>query len=537
MSEPDTTPRHRAEAVGLFGVLALAAVLRLQNLGTNPPGLFRDELEKGYTALELWRTGRHGYFDGAEIVQSGPMPAFINVFGDQTSAIYQYLSAPIVGIFGLDGTTVRLAAALCGIATVLAVWALARRWHGPVVGVFAAGLVATMPQAVVFSRWAQQGVTVPFFAALGVAAFWSCFHGASRHRTGLAVLSGFLLGVAFYAYDPARVGVPLIVLALAAGLGRAGLTEHRRHAALWAGTFFAVALPVFLYAIGDDGSYRFRRVSVFADGLGPGIATAASQYLEHFHPRFLFFGGDTNPRHQLVAPGIGIMASTFAVLLLASGYGVWQRFRSGQATREDLARWLLLGAWLLGAPLAAAFTTGGIPHALRSILFVPAWCLLAAEGPSWFGLADKRRVPRGTALLAAVVVVNFAFAWLGVRNFATHRPDAWQADVIPSLRGALAADPTRPVFISAAVPYAPYFALFVEQPDPARFQELGLAALRTRIAPPGAAAASLPEGALLVLPEPAHSAWAETEPPTITLERATRDGRPVFQPFGGGSRP
>src|SRR5690606_4182024 len=111
----------------LLAIVVLAAFLRFWNLGTIPPGLFRDEAEKGYTALELWTTGRQGQFmpDGS-IQVTRLFPLFVDAGGVKTSAIYQYLSAPIVGIFGLNVWTTRAAAALVGTLTVLVVFFLAR---------------------------------------------------------------------------------------------------------------------------------------------------------------------------------------------------------------------------------------------------------------------------------------------------------------------------------------------------------------------------------------------------------------------------
>ncbi|MCX6999174.1 MAG: hypothetical protein NT106_02590, partial [Candidatus Sumerlaeota bacterium] len=49
---------------GIFLILCVAGFFRLWNLGKNPPALFRDEAEKGYTAYSIVRTGGYLYFSG-----------------------------------------------------------------------------------------------------------------------------------------------------------------------------------------------------------------------------------------------------------------------------------------------------------------------------------------------------------------------------------------------------------------------------------------------------------------------------------------
>lgn len=469
-----------AEALLLFLIVAFAAVARLHDLGSNPPGLFRDELEKGYTAFELWKTGRHGYFAaGAQVERTRLLPLFIDVFGDKTSAIYQYLSAPIVGLGGLTRTNTRLAAALCGIAAVVLAWGVARRWYGPAPALFAAASIAAMPAAIVFSRWAQQGSTVPPLLLGGTLAAWGALWGDGRHARALAASAGLLFGLAFYAYDPLRLAAPVLVLALCIPAFVASPLPLRRHpGTIFFGTFLLLAVPVFVYAIGGEGSFRFRRVSVFSFGIMDGIGAAMKNYALHFDPRFWFWGGDANPRHQLPAPASGVLPVALAP---AIGLGIVALLRGRKDESPDAparARRIFLMVWLLSAPLAASLTRDGIPHALRSIALVPALTLLAAEGFARIAAA------RWAAPLAALLLLVAASASaVGVKRLRERRADVWQKNFLEALADIEAANAPEPPYLSTSIPYAPYFALFHERTDPAEWQAKGLEALRTRIVP------------------------------------------------------
>ncbi|MCB2156872.1 hypothetical protein KQI84_18495 [bacterium] len=500
-----STPPTRASTawpvpywVLLLGVVAVAAAVRIWGLADNPPGLFRDEAEKGYTALELWRTGRHGEFVQGAIVPTRPVPFFLEAGGVQTSAIYQYLAAPIVGLFGLSVGTTRLPAALAGILLVaLAAWLAAQLEAGRqsifrpdlqrsaaprprVAALAAAGFVALSPTHVLFSRWAQQGVTVPVFATLGVCLVLAVAAAGERHRRALAVLAGLAFGLAFYAYAPARLVVPVILLGLAWEMGG---DWKRLVRAYWpaAVAFFVIAVPVFLYAM-TAGSGRFERVSVFAGrSLPEGVGLFLLNYLRHFDPRFLFFFGDANPRHAMALSGLIPWGETAFFLI-------------GLVTLRRLSRpgSRLLLVWVLAAPLAASLTAEGIPHALRSILFFPAVHLVSARGV--LAIAERLNPRAALGVLAVERLATGVLLIVALASFLPKRDQAFQYGVLEALDRMWEANSEGPNVLSVEVPYAHYYVLFHDAPDPAEFQENGLAAAPTMLLAPGMA---LPPGALV----------------------------------------
>jgi hypothetical protein len=345
----------------------------------------------------------------------------------------------------------------------------------------AAALVAVGPTHVLFSRWAQQGITVPLFFALGVLAVVSVPVVAERHRRALAALAGLWFAAAFYGYAPARLVVPVLLLGLWWEMGG----DVRRLArAYWpsAALFFLFALPILAFAV-TDGSGRFSRVSVFGGRpMGEALGLFVANYAAHFDPRFLFFAGDANPRHGLAFSGLMGWAETPFFLL-----GLWTlRDRTRAGSR-------LLTVWLLAAPVAAALTADGIPHALRSILFFPAVHLISARGAGLLAGWAGRRVA-----LAAVAVACLTTGVLGtVALFGRVAKDgaSWQYGPLEALAVMDARHPGGPNAL--VTDYAVYYVLFHEQPDPRVFHEQGTAALRTLVLAPGA---PLPDGALVAHP-------------------------------------
>jgi len=522
--------RERALFIALaLVIVCIAGILRCRGLAENPPGMFRDELEKGWSALSLWETGRTAVISNEGIAPSNPAPVFIDVFGDKTSAIYQYIDAPFVGLFGLSRGSTRAAAAFSGILGVVALGALGWALFGAQGALWCAAIAAVLPQAIIFSRWAQQGATVPLFAAAGVACFWCAFWRQAGERRALAGIAGILLAIAFYAYDPVRPGIAILLVVLVASLGLSGIRDHRRALAIFALSFLILAVPITMYALGAEGSFRFKRVSVFSDGLLPGLMRAASNYAKHFSPDFLILSGDRNPRHGL--PGLGLLSIALTPLVLV---GIWasvrDMFRAPEP--ESRARGAIVIAWILAAPLGAAFTRDGIPHALRAILFVPALVLVAGSGVHFLAQLSAENHRRAACRIAGALLIAGAFlANGGVARLREHRPDAWQAGVLERLDEAYRLLPNGPVFLGADVPYAPFYILFHERTKPADFQRLGWDAMRTQIFPAHASADALPDGAILVALDPAHPPFAESEPVPVLMTRS-REGQFVVLPQG-----
>ncbi len=469
MESPASQPWSRTEGLLALALLLAAALLRFVNLQANPPGLFRDEMEKGYTAWELWETGRHGVLGAQGVTESRLLPLFIEVYEghDRTSAVYQYISAPIVGILGLERWTTRLVAALAGTASALLVWLLARRLMGATAGLVALAGMAFHPTAIIFSRWAQQGVLAMMFTLLAAVLAVESLHRSPKHTRALLVIAALSAALAAYSYDPLRLVEPLLIGAFLLAFRRELAALRRSHLAWAAAAFLVIWLPLVVFTVGA-GSARLARVSIFREGIAPGIASAVRNYAEHFSPAFWFWQGDLNSRHRL--PGTGLVGLGSGILLLAAlPVACWEALRGAPDRRRTAA---LLLAWLLAAPAAAALTNEGIPHALRANLLIPAAPLLLA-----FLVSDERWASKPRALLAIPILFlawDAGQALLGVRRLADAPAGVWETGLIEEI--AAGKNSHANVYVSAAIPYASYALLFGERINPGEYHERGLEA-------------------------------------------------------------
>lgn len=110
---------HRGICIAVF---ALGCLLRLFRLGTLPEGISAEEALVGVQAKALWQTG--GFlFDGGLTTQLSQWAS------ESTGPLLAVLTAPVVGLFGMNAWTVRLPLALLSCAAMAAAYGIGS-WFG-----------------------------------------------------------------------------------------------------------------------------------------------------------------------------------------------------------------------------------------------------------------------------------------------------------------------------------------------------------------------------------------------------------------------
>jgi len=407
----------------LILILVLAVFLRFYRLGQTPPSPNWDEVALGYNAYSLYQTGADEY--GAKL------PLILRSFDDYKPAIYSYLSILPVVAFGLNVFAVRFPAALLGCLAVLVVYLLVKEIFTSFkkkeeLAFLTAFLLAISPWHLQFSRIAFESNIGVFFNML-IALFF--LKGLKKPL--FLSLSAFFAGVNIYVYQAEKVFGPLLVLALVAIFFRRLLKISWQYLAVSVATGVVLLIPfVFLTFSTPEIFLRAKGTSVSADqtnflattierleedrGAGDHLGLIlnnrrvvyaqafASGYLSHFNFNWLFLSGD-QPRHH--APGMGLMYLWELPFLLMGIY----------ALVFGKMDWRIKGlvlAWLLIAPIPAAFTTG-VPHAVRTMRFLPMLQILTALGLlSLAGfLKERKLIVRRLAWGGAIIFALFNFAY------------------------------------------------------------------------------------------------------------------------------
>lgn len=418
-SSPSLSPA--LERFLLIAILALAALLRFPRLDVAPPGLWYDE------ALDLR--------DAARAALEGPRIVYPDVFPREPMFITMLIAWGAA--FGRGVTEARAMSATIGVATVLALYGMARRWAGPRVALLAAWMLAAMGWHVLFSRLLFRTLLLPLWIVLIAWAAKSLrdairdedrderSEGAEMNRpTGLrsaparAALLGALVGGGFYTYlswffllpgvgalcawalwpageastvaracrpgvDPdGEVEDPGTRLPSPPNPSSAPKTQAGRlcHIA-FALALIAVAAPIGIdYALHPDHILaRPGAVSIF-NGPDPAreIARNLVQALGMFHVR-----GDHVPKQNLRAEAPALDPVQGALFAL----GVAVAFV--RARRRDPLALLALG-WLALGIAPTIFTKTDSPNQLRTLVATPAIALLGAMGAEQLLRAGSR---------------------------------------------------------------------------------------------------------------------------------------------------
>jgi 4-amino-4-deoxy-L-arabinose transferase-like glycosyltransferase len=350
-------------------ILLVATSLRLLMLGTVPNGFFRDEAAKGYNAYTLYHTGKD--IDGCSF------PLFTRELSTYNSALYTYLIIPFIPIVGLNEWSVRLPAALVGILTILLLYLFLLRCYGQTTAFIGSFFLAVSPWHLIFSRWANQGIMVPFLLTLFLYAFHRYLESKREdtpRTNGMmwSLLAWSVLGLSIYTYEVMKVFLPLFMITVIF-IYRYQLLKDKKTTVLSLLLFFIIIIPALVYNFQSVqlSQSRFNRISILSLNLSyfETFLVFLKNYLSHYSPLFLFITGDHNPRHTF--PSSGMMYWFDLPLLLMGLYSLWKK-------RNSLSYLLLI--WFLIFPIPASLTIEGIPHALRAITALPVICIINALG-------------------------------------------------------------------------------------------------------------------------------------------------------------
>jgi hypothetical protein len=415
-------PRTLVFVATLAAIFVAAAILRFVDLATNPGGIYGDEASEGLDALRI-------------LHQPGFHPDWLVWFQSDggREALFAYAVAAVFSLFGDSALILRETAAVIGVAGVVAIAVLARRW-GIVTALVAAAWAAGSLWLICVSRDGMRNTIVPFFGAISLIAI---LHWASRPSRVSAILAGAITSLStLYTYQPLKL-LPLLVLVWLLWLWRA---NREKFEALRPGlpaaivAFIVIGAPMLAVAVTEPISYfgRATAVSVF----NPDVV-ADVPYPIHIVRTILMFGffGDGNGRHDVASLPL------LPIPLVAVGLLGVRRLWRGRSDPADSLILLSLGVFML-PPLL--FPDGYSPHFLRALgLAAPLGVTIGLGTVELVDLA-RRRWPssvRAPGIAATVVAVTLATVavWSGYVYLDRSVADRWEPFSYPATELANAA--------------------------------------------------------------------------------------------------
>lgn len=416
----------------LLIILVIATILRFYNLDKVPPSLFGDEVDVGYQAYSLLKTGQDLY--------GNPFPTLIHSLSEYRAPLFIYADIPFIGIFGLNEWGVRLPAAFWGILGVLGIFLLARKLFNEKIGFLAAGFLTISPWHIHYSR---AGFEVTMLLTFLIFAAYFFLKGLDKKY--YLIISAIVFGLTPYIYSTAVVFMPLLLLIII--ITYINVIKSRKIDFLVAFCFLTLILiPYGLQTFSGKAGERFNVISVFGDeDLRDKVQLAQQQeqlsfdfqrffhnkgtewgrqismnYLRAFSPEFLFLNGDPNSRHSVHEMG---QMYLFEIILLGLGILAVLGRLGDKVEKKNI--WLVIG-WLVISPVPAALTYDGGFHATRDFLMLPPLMILLAFGINY--LMERIKNPKFKILGGIIIIIAAVDIIFYLHRYFVHYPtEQWRA--------------------------------------------------------------------------------------------------------------
>ena len=370
----------------LIVIIVIATLLRIVFLDTIPNSFHCDEASNGYDAYSILETlrDRSGKF----------LPLFLTAFNDWRPSLYAFITVPFIKIFGVSELATRLSGAIIAVLNVAVLYYLVKEIDNKKTALIAAFLLAISPWHIIFSRISHEAILLPFLFCLGLLCFLR-----SLHNPNYLILSALSFGISLNTYQSARVFVPLFLVGLIF-LFRQHLWKYKKHTIIAFILFLFIFIPLFQFWTSPIGMMRARIV-----GIENNLISLIQNYLSYFSPNFLFFNGDTNPRHSL--PNLGEL---YYFEIITVSCGLFYLIKEYKKERSILILWLLL------YPIPAALTQP--THSLRAIVGVPLFSILSAYGITYLLNLLKLKFSKKTLFIVTFLFLfTVSFSLLGKKYF------------------------------------------------------------------------------------------------------------------------
>ena len=417
-------------------ILLVATFVRLYKINVVPPSLFGDELDLGYHAYSVLKTGKDysGNF----------LPLHFHSLAEWRTPLYLYAAVPTVGVFGITPLGVRLPAVIFGILGIYGFYLLINLLtKNKSLALLSATLLTINPWDLQYSRAGFEVTMLLCFLLFGLYFFFLSFK-----KGGLLWLASTLLMLTPLIYSTAKMFTPFLMLLLFF-VYRKEIFKIDKKNLIRAFVASAIFGGITAYAVlFSGGSQRFNYISVFSDptietevgvgrltdarvrgltgtGLTPSyvdrlfhnkftfwVEKIINNYLTSFSSDFLFVSGDPNPRHMI--DGMGMFYKIEALALIAGIlFFVFSKdidFR----TKRVLTFWLIFGV------LPSSITRDGGNHATRLIVILPVLMFLISFG--WYEMI--KRIPKNlklssVSLMAGFYLLSFVFY---LHSYYVHNP-------------------------------------------------------------------------------------------------------------------
>jgi len=460
----------------LLLIFLLAIFLRFWQLENIPSGAHSDEIDTGYSAYSILKTGfdpqgKFNLFALSDTVGGGTHPP-----------VYTYLLIPLVKIFGLNIFVERLPSAILGSFTVLIVFFIVNKLFNSIaLSNIATFLFAVNAWAIHISRQGLLEAESLFFVLLGVALFLY-----SDKNKCFLIFSAIFFGISLYAYDAPKIFLPPFLLLLFY-FYRKILSKIKKFLLTFVlifGLFYASIL-YFTFMWGGIADYNRSSVfnsvaltvdsersqtsaplwlsSIFHNKITVSFKNFTTSYVNVFSLNWLFVNGSNNLQRA-----VGNHGQFYLFALPFFFIGINLIFRKNVSLGLFLLGWMFIGA------LPGGLTTGN--YAYRSIHILPVPIIFSSFGIVWVWKLLSKKSPIlniGVKLLIILLMLTYisSYCFTYFFDYPVYSSEYWSKQQNDAIKFASARkNAYKKIFIDGGKPWAIGYAFF-NKIDPLIYQK------------------------------------------------------------------
>lgn len=396
-------------------IFILGFILRFFTLGEVPVSLHRDEVFFGYNAYSILKTGRD--------ISGEFLPLHLESFF-MSPAGYSYAVLSPIALFGLNDFAVRFPSALFGSLSIIVLYFLSLKFFSGsnnkyIVAAVASFLFAISPWHINLSRVATENVLVLFFILLGILFY---LEFVKSKKTLVLIISFISFSLTLLLYQAPRAFLPLFIPALLF-FSQRNFKSLLRIKIEYLLFFALIVFPVVLILLSPDLSWRLSSLSVFNHSetnlvINEQLTVDSVQGIPYFISRLF--------HNKLIGFSFLISENFFKHLsfdFLFLDYGYPDRYRIPQMGLlyffelpfliaglffgfiKKRKLFILLTIWIIAGIFGSALTSDDVPNVQRTLIILPAFCIIAAFGFTQTSLWIKGKTKILYPLLIFLVVI------------------------------------------------------------------------------------------------------------------------------------
>lgn len=184
-------------------IFLLVLITTFYHFGILPDGIHVDEAGMFYDALSISKYGVDRYLNH--------YPIYLINYGGGQSAMYAYLSAVLIKIFGYNVIFMRLPAAILRIIAFICAYLFIKDDKDKVKTIIYLWLLAIIPYFIMQSRW---GLDCNLLVNMMMISVSILYYALKKRKKIVLFLSGISLGLTLYTYALSYIIIPIFILLL-----------------------------------------------------------------------------------------------------------------------------------------------------------------------------------------------------------------------------------------------------------------------------------------------------------------------------------